>query len=172
MPPKRKRIRVEQLRKISVNEIIYSGSWIRQFGDTRIELKHHRDGIKLLVDGYLQPVCWRIYERTIRGRLQNGGYIPSDKCWDYYCYGHNDGRRYRYLRLLFIPPNGFRIGTSSDFGAMYTTSCRSQYQRKPYQRALLDSLPKRRQQRKIAWRSELKRRKQEQKRELENLRIS
>jgi len=81
-------------------------------------------------------------------------------CWDYYIFGHKDGKRYKDLRLLFIPPNGFRIGTSSDFGAMYTTSCRSRYQRKPYQQYLLDSLTKRRRQRKIAWRQELKRRKQ------------
>src|SRR6516165_6273337 len=80
MPTKqRKRIRVEQLRKISINEIIYSGSWIRQFGDTTVELIHHHDGIRLLVNGCLQPVCWRIYERTIRGKLANGGYIPLDK---------------------------------------------------------------------------------------------
>jgi hypothetical protein len=63
MPAKqRKRIRVEQLRKISINEIIYSGSWIRQFGDTTVELIHYHDGIRLLVNGCLQPVCWRIYE--------------------------------------------------------------------------------------------------------------
>ena len=163
MPAKqRKRIRVEQLRKISINEIIYSGSWIRQFGDTTVELIHHHDGIRLLVNGCLQPVCWRIYERTIRGKLANGGYIPLDKCWDYYIFGHKDGKRYKYLRLLFIPPNGFRIGTSSDFGAMYTTSCRSRYQRKPYQQCLSDSLTKRRRARKIAWRQELSERRRRQ----------
>src|SRR6516164_11381750 len=87
MPTKqRKRIRVEQLRKISINEIIYSGSWIRQFGDTTVELIHHHDGIRLSVNGCLQPICWRIYERTIRGKLANGGYIPIDKYWDYYIY--------------------------------------------------------------------------------------
>src|SRR6516164_8191889 len=61
MPAKqRKRIRVEQLRKISINEIVYSGSWIRQFGDTTVELIHHSDGIRLMVNGCLQPICWRI----------------------------------------------------------------------------------------------------------------
>jgi hypothetical protein len=102
------------------------------------------------------------YERTIRGKLANGGYIPLDKCWDYYIFGHKDGKRYKYLRLLFIPPNGFRIGTSSDFGAMYTTSCRSRYQRKPYQQCLLDSLTKRRRAKKIAWRRELSERRRRQ----------
>jgi hypothetical protein len=97
----RKRIRVEQLRKISINEIIYSDSWIRQFGDTTVELIHHHDGIRLLVNGCLQPVCWRIYERHIRGKLANGGYIPLDKCWDYYIFGYKDGKRYKYLLSAF-----------------------------------------------------------------------
>src|SRR5690242_8601367 len=104
MPKKQKRIRVEDLKKISVNEIAYSGSWTRKIGKTTVELTHQNDGIKLLVDGCVQPICWHVYERTIRGKLRNGGYIPSDKCWDFYVW-NNDGTRHRFLYLMCLPDN-------------------------------------------------------------------
>jgi hypothetical protein len=158
MQAKQKRIRVEELQKISVNEIVYSGSWNRKIGNTTIELIHDDGGIKLLVDGYPQPICWKIYERAIGGRLRNGGYVPFDHCWDYYIWS-NDRRRWKFLYLMCLPDNRFRIGTRGDFGALYTSSCRSKYQRKPYQEGLVISLSKGKREKKIAWRDELKKRK-------------
>jgi len=72
----------------------------------------------------------------------------------------NDGTRHRFLYLMCLLDNRFKIGSIKDFGAMYASSCRSKYQRKPYQEALLVSLSKRKREKKVAWKNELKRRKQ------------
>jgi hypothetical protein len=167
MPLHGKRTRVEDLIRISIKEVIYTGSWERKIGNTTIELVHTIDGIKLFVDRRLQPVCWKIYERTVKGKLQNGGYIPSDRGWYYYCFANN-GRRYKHLYLLSLPDNRFRIGTRNDFGALYASSCRSKFQRTLYQEALLISLSKRKRERKIAWRNELRRRRRVPKNIVEN----
>jgi hypothetical protein len=96
------KLKVEQLRNIPIQQLVYSGSWMRIIGNTKIELKHVENGIILLVNDVLQPVRWQIYERKIRGDISHrGGYIPRDKAWVYYVVGR-DGLRFRCLHLLAI----------------------------------------------------------------------
>jgi hypothetical protein len=107
-----------------------SGSWIRTIANTKIELIHVQDGIRLLVNDELQPVRWQVYERAIKGNIgYRGGYIPHDRAWVYYLIGSN-GRRYRYLYLLALPGDNFRIGTREDHGAVYTSSCYSHHRQR------------------------------------------
>jgi hypothetical protein len=127
-----KKLKVEQLLTIPIQELCYSGSWIRKIGNTKIELRHTAEGIVLFVDEMKEPVRWAVYERTIRGDISHrGGYIPQGKAWVYYVYG-SDGRRYKYLNMLTLPDQRFRIGTRRDFGAVYTRDCYSKRQRKIY----------------------------------------
>jgi hypothetical protein len=124
------KLKVEQLRNIPIQQLVYSGSWMRMIANTKIELKHVENGIILLINDVLQPVRWQVYERRIRGDISHrGGFIPDDKSWVYYVWG-NDRRRYRYLCLMSLPDGRFRIGTRHDFGAVYTSSCYSRRQRK------------------------------------------
>jgi hypothetical protein len=52
------RIQIQQLKRISVNEIVYDGVAIKQFGQLTIILKHMEDNtIGLLVNG--QDTGWR-----------------------------------------------------------------------------------------------------------------
>ena len=149
MTNKNKVLKVEQLRKIPVQNLIYSGSWIRTIGNTKIELRHvGPDGICLLVNDLLQPVRWQIYERAIKGNIgYRGGYIPHDRAWVYYLIG-SDGCRYRYLYLLALPGDNFRIGTREDHGAVYTSSCYSHHrQREIAQECRLLRLKKRQRER-------------------------
>jgi|SRR6516225_4576864 hypothetical protein len=117
------KLKVEQPRNIPIQQLVYSGSWMRMIANTKIELKHVGDGIILLVNDVQQPVQWKVYERRIAGDISHrGGYIPADKCWVFYVIGR-DGRRYRYLCFLSLPGGNFHIGTRSDFRAVYTSSC-------------------------------------------------
>ena len=78
-----------------------------------------------------------MYERTIAGDITyRGGYIPRDKAWVYYVVGR-DGRRFRCLHLMALPGENFRIGTRSDFRAVYTSTCYSHRQRKIAQQCRL-----------------------------------
>jgi hypothetical protein len=147
MTNKNKVLKVEELRKIPIQDLVYSGSWIRVIANTEIELRHVQDGIILLVNDALQPVSWKIYERKIRGDISHrGGYIPHDRSWVYYVYG-NDGRRYKLLYLLPLPEGRFRIGTRTDFGAVYSRDCYSRRQRKIAQECRLIGLTKRQRER-------------------------
>jgi|SRR6516165_8393576 len=147
MTNKNKVLKVEELRKIPIQDLVYSGSWVRTIGNTRIELIHVQHGIRLLVNDVLQPVRWQIYERKIAGDISyRGGFIPADKCWVYYLIG-SDGRRYRYLYLLALPGDHFRIGTREDHGAVYTCSCYSHRQRKIVQECHLLRLTKQQRER-------------------------
>jgi hypothetical protein len=148
MTNKIKVLKVEQLTiRIPIQALCYDGAWIRVIADTKIELRHVQDGIILLVNDVLQPVSWKIYERKIRGDISHrGGYIPHDRSWVYYVWG-NDGRRYRYLYLLPLPEGRFRIGTRTDFGAVYIRDCYSRRQRKIEQECRLIRLTKRQRER-------------------------
>ena len=144
----KKSIKVEQLTiKIPIQALCYDAAWIRVIANTKIELRHVQDGIVLLVNNVQQPVRWQVYERKIRGDISHrGGYIPQDKQWVYYLIGR-DGRRYRYLYLLPLPEGGFRIGTRTDFGAVYSRDCYSRRQRKIAQECRLIGLTKRQRER-------------------------
>ena len=148
MNGKKLSVKVEQLTiRIPIQALCYDGAWIRLIANTEIELRHVQDGIILLVNDALQPVSWKIYERKIRGDISHrGGYIPHDRSWVYYVYGH-DGRRYRYLYLLPLPEGIFRIGTRTNFGAVYARDCYSRRQRKIAQECRLLRLTKRRRER-------------------------
>src|SRR6516162_8023153 len=147
MTNKNKVLKVEELRKIPIQDLVYSGSWIRVIANTEIELRHVQDGIILLVNDALQPVSWKIYERKIRGHISHrGGYIPHDRSWVYYVWG-NDRRRYKYLYLLPLPEGRFRIGTRTDFGAVYSRGWYSRRQRKIAQECRLIRLTKRQRER-------------------------
>jgi hypothetical protein len=120
---------------------------MRIIDNTKIELKHVVDGTILLVNDVLQPVRWQVYERRIAGDITyRGGYIPKDKAWVYYVYGR-DGRRFRCLHLMALPGENFRIGTRSDFGAVYTSTCYSRRQRKIAQECRLLRLARRQRER-------------------------
>jgi hypothetical protein len=76
------KVKVEQLRNIAIQQLVYSGSWMRTIANTKIELQHVGDGIILLVNDVLQSVQWQVYERRIAGDISHrGGYIPRDKAW-------------------------------------------------------------------------------------------
>jgi hypothetical protein len=147
MTNKNKVLKVEELRKIPIQDLVYSGSWIRTIANTKIELIHVQDGIRLLVNDELQPVRWQVYERKIRGDISHrGGYIPHDRSWVYYVWG-NDRRRYKCLYLVPLPEGRFRIGTRTDFGAVYSGDCYSRQQRKIAQEYRLMRLTKRQRER-------------------------
>ena len=137
-------LKVEQLAiRIPIQTLCYSGAWSRVIDNSKIELRHVQDGIILLVDDVQQPVRWEVYERKIRGDISHrGGYIPHDRSWVYYVWG-NDRRRYKFLYLLPLPEGRFRIGTRTDFGAVYTRDCYSRRQRKIAQECRLIRLTKR-----------------------------
>jgi hypothetical protein len=63
------KLKVEQLRNIPIQQLVYSGSWTRIIANTKIELKHVGDGIILLVNNVLQPMRWQVYERGIAGDI-------------------------------------------------------------------------------------------------------
>src|SRR6516164_5206519 len=148
MNDKKISVKVEQLTiKIPVQALCYSGAWIRVIANTKIELRHVQDGIILLVNDVLQPIQWKIYERRIGGDISHrGGYIPQDRSWVYYVWG-NDRRRYKYLYLLPLPEGRFRIGTRTDFGAVYSRDCYSRRQRKIAQECRLIRLTNRKRER-------------------------
>src|SRR6516165_9875279 len=141
-------LKVERLPfKIPIQKLVYDGLWLRVIANTKIELRHLPDGIRLLVDDVLQPVHWKTYERTIKGDISyRGGYIPADKCWCYYLIGR-DSRRYRFLYILPLPEGRFRIGTRTDFGAVYSRDCYSRRQRRIAQECRLIRLTKRQRER-------------------------
>jgi hypothetical protein len=115
--------------------------------NTKIELRHVQDGIILFVDDVQQPVRWEVYERKILGDISHrGGCIPHDRSWVYYVWG-NDRRRYKFLYLLPLPEGRFRIGTRTDFGAVYTRDCCSRRQRRIAQECRLIRLTKRQRER-------------------------
>jgi hypothetical protein len=88
------RIKIESLRKIPIKEICQDG-WLKRIGNLQIMLRHQAEGICSFVDGVeQQQVLWKVYERTIGGNISyRGGFIPTDKAWDWYVYGR-DGKRY------------------------------------------------------------------------------
>jgi hypothetical protein len=137
-------LRVEQLTiKVPIQKLVYDGAWVRIIGNTKIELGHVPDGIRLLVNDVLQPVHWQIHERRIAGDISyRGGFIPADRCWVYYLIGR-DSRRYRFLYILPVSEGRFRIGTRKDFGAVYSRDCYSRRQRKIARECLLIWLTKR-----------------------------
>ena len=137
------KLKVEQLRNIPIQQLVYSGSWMRMIGNTKIELKHVENGIILLANDVLQPVRWQVYERRIAGDISHrGDYIPRDKAWVYYVVGR-EGRRYKNLYLLALSGGDFGIGTRDDFGAAYTTSCYSRRQRRIARECRLVGMTKR-----------------------------
>jgi hypothetical protein len=136
-------LKIEELRKIPIQALVYSGSWVRIIAGTKIELRHVSNGIVLLVNHVLQPICWQVYERKIRGRLHRGGLIPDDRSWVYYLISR--GRRYRYLYIM-----GTRIGTRDDFGARYARNCQSKKQRRIARKYRLLGLTKRKRERQVA----------------------
>ena len=54
------KLKVEQLRNIPIQQLVYSGSWMRIVANTKIELKHVENGIILLINDVLQPVRWQV----------------------------------------------------------------------------------------------------------------
>jgi hypothetical protein len=97
-----KKLNIESLRKISIKKIVQDGSWSTQFvGGLLITLAAESNQITLYVNGYQQPVCWPVYERTISGNLRRGGFIPYDKCWDWYIW--SQGKRYHHARWAATP---------------------------------------------------------------------
>jgi hypothetical protein len=101
------RIKIENLRKIPIREVCQDG-WIKRIGNLQIMLQHLPEGICLFVDVVKQQqVLWKVYERTIAGNISyRGGFIPTDRAWDWYVYGR-DGKRYKHLYLQILGPNNF-----------------------------------------------------------------
>ena len=149
--------------RIDIHELVKTGSWTRFFKQTRVDLIH-TGNIKLLVNNIVQPVEWEIFEYYPKLRPRNGGYVPFGKACINYLQG-KDGGHYRHLYIAYTPSSeAFRIGTWKDFGgALYASSARSKKQRKLTQEVLLISLPKRKRERKVKWRAELKQRHKEKK---------
>jgi hypothetical protein len=120
--------------KISINDVCYNG-WCKFIHNTTIELDHRAEGIRLIVDGTLQPIIWKVYELEVRNlKLNNGGYCPLDRRFIFYIFG-TDGRRYANLYLIPQADGGFRIGTRKDFGLRYQFNLLSHKKRKAYQAA-------------------------------------
>jgi hypothetical protein len=146
------RIKIESLRKIPIKEICQDG-WLKRSGNLTISLQHHPEGICLFVDGVKQQqVLWKVYERKIAGNISyRGGYIPTDKAWDWYVYGR-DGKRYKHLYLLVTGPNNFSIGTraKNEFNATYSRCCLSRRKGMAVRDARLLRLSKRMLKRKLA----------------------
>jgi hypothetical protein len=113
--------KIESLTKISIEQIVETG-WSKQLGQLTVRLEHDESGIILLINDIQQPVCWQIYERQIRGRLQRGGFIPADSAAYYVI---SNGKRYRHLLIS----KDLRIGTQGDFGATWTSRCWSRRKR-------------------------------------------
>jgi hypothetical protein len=147
------RIKIEHLKKITIKEICQDG-WIKRIGNLQIMLQQQVEGICLFVDGVKQQqVLWKVYERKIAGNISyRGGYIPTDKAWDWYVYGR-DGKRYKHLYLLVIGPNNFSIGTRSrlEFNATYSRCCLSKRKGMAVRDARLLRLSTRMLKRKLAY---------------------
>jgi hypothetical protein len=147
------RIKIESLRKIPIKEVCQDG-WIKRIGNLQIMLQHHPEGIYLFVDGAKQQqVLWKVYERRIAGNISyRGGYIPTDKAWDWYVIGR-DNRRYKNLYLLIEGPNNFRIGTraKNEFNATYSRCCLSKRKGEAVRDARLLRLSTRMLKRKLAY---------------------
>jgi hypothetical protein len=147
------RIRIEKLRKIPIKAICQDG-WIKRIGNLQVMLQHHPEGICLFVDGVKQQqVLWKVYERKIAGDISyRGGYIPTDKAWDWYVIGR-DNRRYKKLYLQVLGPNNFSIGTRSrqEFNATYSRCCLSRRKGMAVRDARLLRLSKRMLKRKLAY---------------------
>jgi hypothetical protein len=131
--------------KISINQLVYNGSWSRMINDHKVELRHlERDYIYLFVDDMQQPMRWKIYERPMGGKLRRGGFIPDGKQWVYYVVGDN-GQRYRFLYIV-----GTRIGTRDGLEARYIRNCQSKKQRAIARQYRLLRMSKRKRERQIA----------------------
>jgi hypothetical protein len=117
-------------------------------------LQHLPEGICLFVDVVKQQqVLWKVYERTIAGNISyRGGFIPTDRAWDWYVYGR-DGKRYKHLYLQILGPNNFSIGTRSrlEFNTIYSRCCLSKRKGIQSRDAWLLRLSKRMLKRKLAY---------------------
>jgi hypothetical protein len=141
-----KLLKVEDIHlKISINQLIYNGSWSRMINNVKVELRHLDEHyIYLFIDDVQQPMRWEIYERELRGKLRRGGFIPDGKQWVYYVVGDR-GLRYRFLYIV-----GGRIGTRDGLQARYTRNCQSKKQRKTARKYRLLRMSKRKRERQIA----------------------
>jgi hypothetical protein len=147
------RIKIEHLKKVAIKEVCQDG-WIKRVGNLTVSLQHCPEGICLFVDGVKQQqVLWKVYERKIAGNISyRGGYIPTDKAWDWYVIG-GDNRRYKNLYLLIEGPNNFRIGTraKNEFNATYSRCCLSKRRGTAVRDARLLRLSTRMLKRKLAY---------------------
>jgi hypothetical protein len=124
-------LRTDQLIQIDIHKLVLDDHWSRIIGTNELKLSPERIGqdhyVVLYVNNIRQPsCCWRLSSQPIRGRLQNGGFIPWDRAEIFYAVGHN-GKRYRFLYALTTD-----IDTRDELGIKQAYNRLSKKQRKRY----------------------------------------